>query len=55
MTIDVTAKYQVLLLSPLAVTNYLFYNQPFNNNNVTDDSKKMHFNLYVEILLILTF
>ena len=54
-TFDVTAKYQVLLLSPLAVTNYLFYNQLFNNNNVTDDSKKMHFNLYVEILLILTF
>ena len=44
-----------LTLSPLAVTNYLFYNQLFNNNNVTDDSKKMHFNLYVEILLILTF
>ena len=39
----------------LAVTAYLIHNLTVSYKNVTDDSKKMHFNLYVEILLILTF
>ena len=52
---NVTVEYQILLLSPFAVTDYLIHNLTVSYKNVTDDSKKMHFNLYVEILLILTF